>query len=525
MEERDPAAGSPGSGEDLGPRVSRRRAALLGLLFSYGGFALVLVRNIALVPIYLRHIGSEEYGSWLATGAVLVQLTALDLGLTAVLSQRVAASYGARDRDEMERLAGSGILAVVLLATLAVFVTAALAPVAPGLIGSTGEMAERLTGSFFIVAAANGIRVLGLGAAGVLRALQRTDFVAANEILAELVAIATTLWLVLSGWGLHGIAIGILARNLVNAAGTYLGSTWLFRRQLGLRPRWSRATAGSLVRASGVVFTTQIAARLKMTFDPFLVGIVLGGQAAGVYALTLRAHETVRSFAHILAGVLSPGVAHLHGEGDRARFRDIVIASYKVQALVGAVGLGGVIAFNEGFVRLWVGSELYGGRGLSILGGFASLAYLVVTVAYDALWARGEFRTLLRFAWLDVLVRVPLILLLLSAVGFWGAPVASITAQVLAFGVPLTFILLQRIEMPAGDARRLATSLAKLVGPVVALALVAESVLAPAGSWLELALQAGAFVVVSLALVAVFDRPLVRFFLTRGRGSALGGRD
>jgi hypothetical protein len=95
----------------------RRRNAFWGVVFGYCSVAMSLVRNIILVPVYLRSIGLPEYGAWLATGGALALLLVNDFGLAGVVTQRASAAIGAGELQLFGRLSGSatGIGVVVAL--------------------------------------------------------------------------------------------------------------------------------------------------------------------------------------------------------------------------------------------------------------------------------------------------------------------------------------------------------------------------------------------------------------------------
>jgi len=68
-----------------------------------------LARNILLVPLYLQKIPLAEYGAWLATGGALALMLINDYGLSGVVTQRMSASFGAKDFDALGRLTGSAL--------------------------------------------------------------------------------------------------------------------------------------------------------------------------------------------------------------------------------------------------------------------------------------------------------------------------------------------------------------------------------------------------------------------------------
>ena len=79
------------------PVVSRRFTSLVNLFFHYNAVVLVIVQGILLVPLYLRSIPVATYGAWLATGSILSWIDLVDPGLSDVLRQRVAYTYGKGD--------------------------------------------------------------------------------------------------------------------------------------------------------------------------------------------------------------------------------------------------------------------------------------------------------------------------------------------------------------------------------------------------------------------------------------------
>ena len=90
--------------------TSRRRTTQWELFFQYLTIPLGMVSGIVLVPMYLKYIPQDVYGAWLATGNVLAWLTISDPGLSGVLRQRIAASYGRGDVTSIGEIISSGLM-------------------------------------------------------------------------------------------------------------------------------------------------------------------------------------------------------------------------------------------------------------------------------------------------------------------------------------------------------------------------------------------------------------------------------
>ena len=62
-------------------RRSRQRTVIWNFAFQYFFVGMLFVNSIVMVPVHLHFISASAYGAWLATGNILVWLTAIDFGL------------------------------------------------------------------------------------------------------------------------------------------------------------------------------------------------------------------------------------------------------------------------------------------------------------------------------------------------------------------------------------------------------------------------------------------------------------
>ena len=420
--------------------VSRRRAAIWSMVFNYPALALVLVRNLALVPLYLKYIGKTEFDAWLVTGAVLMQLTNVDFGLMGVLMQQVAGAYGNRNRKQLEQLIGTGLILAAAISLLMGGITAGISPFLPMLIDIPPEIGHRLTLCFLIVALANAFQLFGFATGGMLKSLQRSFLPGFFVLLSEIVSLASTVYLILNGWGLYAIALGLAIRAGTEVIGTATTFSWISLRRLKLRLRWDWQQVRRLWSFSVYQFLTQIAGSIKTVMDTFLIGVFVSAKAGGGYALTTRAHDTVRMSSGGFAGALSHPLAHLHGEGNVPRFKEVIFSLFKVTVLTAAMGYGCVMAFNQTFMLVWVGPGIYSGSVINVLAALSGMAYALVMVPYEALFTRAGFSAITKVVWIEVVVRIVVMILLLRTIGVMGAPLASLLCQIFLILLPLTWI-------------------------------------------------------------------------------------
>ena len=505
------------SGDALLAPVSRRAATVWNTVLSSIALALVLIRNLAMVPLYYKFIGNEEYNAWLCTGAVLMQLTSIDFGLMGVLLQQVAAAYGRRDRQHLEQLIGTGLILAAGISLLMGAITAIVGPFLPGLVKMAPATGHRIAVCFLIVAFSNSFELMGFATSGLLKGLQRTFIPGLFLVFSELVALSSTLYFLFAGWGLYAIAMGLVLRAFVELSGTAIGFCWIAGVRLKLRPHWSRQQVRNLWGFSVYQFMTQVAGRIKTSIDSFLIGAFLGTDIGGPYAMTTRAHDTVRMFAATFGGAFSPALSHLHGEGNRQRFKQMIILLFKLQALTAAIGYGGVMALNRSFVYLWLGHDKYLGNAINIAAVLAAIAYQLSVAPYESVFARGGFAAIARVVWFEVVLRIVVMIGLLHVLGVLGTPVASLVCQCLGILLPFIWINAKTLPLSGKELRNLAISTLKLSAFPLLLALLLGLALPPASTWTILVLEAVAFVVACLIATWLVDRPILLLVLRRGR--------
>ena len=242
---------------------SRRHATRRSLILSLVTLTVAMTRNIVLVPVYLNYISIELYGAWLATGASLAGLIVSDFGLAGVIGQRTAKACGARDMAEVGRAIGTGLFASGVVSVAMTLLAVAVAPMLSMILHLEGSDASLVTQCFTIVALACGGAVIGLSCGTVLRSLQRPTAPGLAEVTAELTALCVTFLLLLRGWGLMALPLGLAARSTCLLVVNCSALAWVCRRRLGIgvRIQFSIAKTRWLWRDSWYQFIASMAMR------------------------------------------------------------------------------------------------------------------------------------------------------------------------------------------------------------------------------------------------------------------------
>jgi O-antigen/teichoic acid export membrane protein len=241
--------------------------------------------------------------------------------------------------------------------------------------------------------------------------------------------------------------------------------------------------------------------KVQSQASTFMVGMMLGSRSAGVYSLTTRAYDTVTLFLSQVNAALVPSMSHLAGSGEHIRFKAVVVRIGTLIPLLAAMGAVAVAVSNQSFVALWVGIEKYGGLPLSLLAAFATWWSFACYVAYDALFAKGEFKAIGRAFAASSLVHVAILALFLH-LGLWVAQAAFIVST-LVWGLPLWFRLAASLGLRAAELRTLLAATISTVawGSATAGALLLLPMAGP--GWGGLCVRAALSVAVVFGLVMI----------------------
>ena len=210
-----------------------------------------------------------------------------------------------------------------------------------------------------------------------------------------------------------------------------------------------------------------------------------------------------------------PGLAHLYGEGNLRQYRLISLKLMRVVAVAMAIGCGGCLTLNRGFMTLWLGrGDLFAGETFNLLLVAATFLAIMTLTLRQVLFALGRVRQTSAADILCSLVRTGLLVSLLVGLRLLAVPVSTILATL---AVAVWYFAWQWARALSISAAELAGELwraGKVLLPVILLGWLWRYIPQPwawgqvsrAAGWGLLALSAAGYVAAAGAITLVLDR-------------------
>jgi O-antigen/teichoic acid export membrane protein len=328
---------------------------------SSGAMARVLSSLLTLVslPLAVRYLGAERYGVWATITSTVVLLNLLDLGIASTLTNRIARSYAAEDREYAARSTTNALALTTATAGVAGLAFAVVCPRMNwmALFNVTANVPRGEVNH--TVAAAAALMLLGLPAALVSRIFAGYQEVHRGNLVVAIGAVANVAGLLL------GIALQVsMPMLLLMSAGcmtlcniTALVAT-LFAYKPWLRPRWSLlewGTTRELLGSGSGFFLIQIAGAVVFSSDNVVVSHYLGAAQVTPYNVTWRLVALTALLQSLVFPALWPAYAEAYARHDYAWMRRAFRFTLRGTLALNLAGSFIFIAAGKTMIRWWAG--------------------------------------------------------------------------------------------------------------------------------------------------------------------------
>ncbi len=385
-----------------------------------------------LTPLVLSQIGKDGYGVWTLVFSVSNYVSMVNASFGVAYIKVTAECARSGDRERLERLLGSGMMAIGGIAVIGLLVTWAVGELILAAINVPPEWLHQGRIALLMVMGCLVLRMSFGCALEVLAGLQRIDLQYRLSILASIIEFCITLPLLFLGWGLVGMGIGYMVGQLVMIA---LAFSLVKKHAPGLRLSpllWSREGVREVFSVGGRFQLLGIVTTSVMEGVKILMSIMLGVGWVAIYDLCDKLLTLGKSLASSVLAPLLAAFADLQAGGEHARERALFVQASKALALVSCGTFGFLAALAHPVLLGWTGQDVADAAIALQLLAFGEVMMLQTGVVSANLRARGMVRMELTCALVATSIMLVTVWPLAQWLDFQGIVVARLLSQTIA---------------------------------------------------------------------------------------------
>lgn len=390
--------------------TTRTSRATSGAITGFAQFVVLLILQVLLTPIILRVAGQDVLGAYAIIMQVLGYGLLLDLGLSVAIGRYLAQSFNAD--DEGKRFATVfNIGRYFVLATnsvISIFILVVGYNI-EFLVSDSPEIAADAKAGLYLLAAWTIFRTpLILYGHGLLASqnMSRSNLIG---LTGSTIRFGLSLYLVFNGYGL----LGMVSAHIASEFAVLLVQKIHFNRlypALNLRWCWPDQSLLKELFAFGVTYWgVNVAIVLTTGSDSIIIGHLYGASAVSIFYTTKIPTFLLIQLIYKIADNAGPAANELLAQGNIHSVRSAYLKILRYSLLLAVPLAIGVIGFNEGIIKTWVGSGQYAGHIMSF-----ALASFVLTQVVSHLNAMITLATGNMQKWLGLSVITGLVTFFLA---------------------------------------------------------------------------------------------------------------
>ena len=394
-------------------------------------FVYSILLGVILVPMYLHYIPREVYGYWLATGNILMLLTLIDPGFSAVVQQKISLNYGKNDLEIVGKYASVGLVYGCLFSFLMLIIGGVaywnFMKIFPGVpVAVLGEIqlafGYTLLGSMLMLI----YYIWGAIALGLLS----SKGIGIINTVGNFGSLFSIIYMLHAGYGILALGIAALLRGGLFLS-LSIGYVLIRFYEEKISFSCDKTLFKEFLALMGFNFLGKIGVSLINQINSYVSTVCI----SPIAATTLKFTQTVPDFSKVLAVRVAnasvPVIPNLHGGNKMEELKHLIKnVLYAVSWILGLI-VAGFTSLSGTFITLWVGTDFYGGDLVNLLVMFVLILSVFSEVLSQLVFALGDIKKNSILFFIQGLLYVPLAFLGAKNYGIIGLLIASVISFLL----------------------------------------------------------------------------------------------
>jgi O-antigen/teichoic acid export membrane protein len=323
-------------------------------------FGAAAVLGLIVIPVIIRTWGVTEFGLIVIARLLLPSgmMAVLDFGLSEVATQVVARAREHRDWDRVGRqLSFLVVVSILLAVTLSASIWLG-APYITAIMKVDAAHADRFISILHYTALANLVLVPALVWEGTVKGFERYNLLRLSEFTTTLAYVALTVWVSTASVSFEIVAYIFLATLVARALAVLVATIAALTKKRTKPGAWTAPIRRELSHRCLLLLQGKLIGGITGPIQPFLVGLLFGPTAVGIYDALVRLSRVSKVVVSLLTSALLPVASRLDERGSSTTFQRLGELGLVMLPMFTLPPLAAAAILSPQIMQLWIGPLL-----------------------------------------------------------------------------------------------------------------------------------------------------------------------
>jgi len=435
----------------------KKPSLIINAISNYASLGLNIIVGFLLTPFIINHIGKTGYGIWTLIASLIGYYGLVNLGVRSAITRYVALYAGQGNRNKLNTTASTAMAMFGSTCTVVIVVSFLIAPMLAEFFKIPTEHFDEFKYMVWILGIATGLSFPSSVFSAIIIAHER--FVPRNYVIiaTTLIRAGLVVCLLISGYGLIGVAFATLGSQLFGLTANYLIFKYFAP---GVKIRLSHVRwhfLRKLVVYGSITTVITTADHVRMNIDSLVIGKWLSMDAVGVYGIAALLTRYMGLMVTTGMGVLMPRFTALHASNDDEKIKEIFVRSLHISAFLAFGCCMLAIIFGGQFITLWVGKDFADSTIVLWILSFSFAFDLSQTPGIGLMYALKKHRFYAIATTIEAIANITLSILLVTKYGIIGV----------AMGTAISMLIVKILVQPVYVSRIINISILDYAKPVL----------------------------------------------------------
>ncbi len=412
---------------------------------------MLLISNFFLVPLYVLHLGKEQYGLWLLVQSIVGYLGFSNLGIAQSVSNLVATKYAQEDYGSIRIIASSGFMLYSCIITVILLILLPCLYFFP--MENLFNGSDDLKSIIFPVLTVSSVFFLCKLPLSIFSSTLKSMNLIYKEqmfaLLSSVIQIFGVIFVLKSNIGILGLAYVYGATGLILGISLYL---YLPTKIKNFRISFRFVdieVAKMILVPGGYFFLLQLSGALIAGTDNVIISMFMSISDVPPYAIAFQLSMILIGLVSVFTSSMIPSVTIAYSKNNMKYLANLYTRGLQICFALGSLITVLLIMFGPEFIVLWVGETQYmGNMAFYCLVGFVFITIIIWPA--DALLVGTTNHKIYALAVLfEGIMNLLFSIYLVQLFGLLGVALATFSSRALVSGWALFYLASKIIHVGA----------------------------------------------------------------------------